>query len=115
MGGNVLCCVRRAWSAVRLTKIKELRMLKFRKKPVEIEAMRLDASPASLVAIGEWAKEYDVGIIAEHDGQESHRVLIPTLEGTMAANVGDWVIKGIKNEFYPCKDEIFQATYDPVA
>lgn len=39
---------------------------------------------------------------------------IETLEGTMNANIGDWIIKGVKGEFYPCTDEIFQLTYEKV-
>jgi hypothetical protein len=39
---------------------------------------------------------------------------IPTLEGTMTASVGDWIIKGVKGEFYPCKPDIFEATYEAV-
>src|SRR5690606_3184601 len=42
------------------------------------------------------------------------QLTIPTLEGTMIANPGDWIIKGIKGEFYPCKPDIFEATYEPV-
>lgn len=38
---------------------------------------------------------------------------IPTLEGDHIANIGDWIIKGVKGEFYPCKPDIFAATYDP--
>ncbi|MHC5719636.1 MAG: hypothetical protein ACYTX0_48240, partial [Nostoc sp.] len=41
-------------------------------------------------------------------------MLLQTLEGTMAANPGDWIIRGVANEFYPCKNEIFLATYDLV-
>lgn len=41
-------------------------------------------------------------------------VVIKTLEGEMRANVGDWIIKGVKGEFYPCKPDIFVATYEPV-
>jgi hypothetical protein len=41
-------------------------------------------------------------------------MLIQTLEGTMAANPGDWIIKGIQGEFYPCKNEIFLESYEPV-
>jgi hypothetical protein len=40
------------------------------------------------------------------------RVIISTLEGNMAADPGDWIIKGVKGEFYPCKPDIFDATYD---
>jgi hypothetical protein len=42
------------------------------------------------------------------------KVAIKTLEGTMDADVGDWIIKGVQGEFYPCKPNIFEATYDPV-
>ena len=41
-------------------------------------------------------------------------VAIETLEGTMVAELGDWIIRGVKGEIYPCKDDIFQATYEPV-
>ena len=41
-------------------------------------------------------------------------VYVSTLEGTMRADVGDWIIKGVKGELYPCKPDIFQQTYDPV-
>ena len=41
-------------------------------------------------------------------------ILIQTLEGEMRAEIGDWIIKGIADEVYPCKKEIFEATYDPV-
>ena len=40
------------------------------------------------------------------------KVYIPTLEGTMTADIGDYIIKGIKGEFYPCKPDIFEATYE---
>ena len=40
-------------------------------------------------------------------------VAIPTLEGTMRAEIGDWIIRGVKGEFYPCKPDIFEATYEP--
>ena len=43
------------------------------------------------------------------------QLLIHTLEGVMRANFGDWIIRGVKGEFYPCKPEIFEATYEPVS
>ena len=58
-------------------------MPKFRKKPVVIEAYRT-----------------------------TERRVIETLEGTMVADPGDWVITGVKGETYPCKDDIFRATYE---
>jgi hypothetical protein len=81
--------------------------LKFRKKPVEIEAMRFDGSKKSAERILDWIGRAS-GVKLD-DG----RIVIPTLEGPITAAVGDWVIKGVKGEFYPCKPDIFQATYEP--
>ena len=47
---------------------------------------------------------------AWHDGTD---IFIPTLEGVMRASVGDWIIKGVNGEFYPCKPDIFEKTYEP--
>lgn len=93
--------------------------MKFRKKPVVIEAVHLtDAtihaaysfvfdSPAldSRIAADKWA-DYENLVRAEG-------LRIPTLEGEMRASIGDWIIKGVKGEFYPCKPDIFEATYEP--
>jgi hypothetical protein len=85
---------------------------KFRKKPVVVEAVQFDHSPQSALDVIEWAKQYGVTIICRHDGMESHEVVIPTLEGDMTASPGDWVIRGVRGEFYPCKPDIFAATYE---
>ena len=49
---------------------------------------------------------------------EAYKTAVPldieTLEGTMRANAGDWIIRGVKGELYPCKPDIFEATYEPV-
>ena len=74
---------------------------KFRKKPVVIEAIRWNG--ANTVEVCGF-----VGPLDYFGGQ----LLIPTLEGVMKANPGDWIIKGIKGEFYPCKPDIFEATYE---
>jgi hypothetical protein len=85
--------------------------MKFRKKPVEVEARQVPAPsnddthnhfPACDLAT--WAN-------GTCDGEA---VYIQTLEGTMRGNVGDWIICGVKGEFYPCKPDIFEATYEPV-
>ncbi|WP_330253076.1 hypothetical protein OG874_00225 [Nocardia sp. NBC_00565] len=94
----------------------------YRKKPVEIQAMQWDGTTEGATAIIDWALSLD-GTIRYHcepengcDGTAgSHRLAVDTLEGTMLANPRDWVIRGIKGEFYPCKDEIFRATYEAVA
>ena len=82
---------------------------KYRKKPVEIEACQY--GPATCAEICAW-----MGI--EHRAHEGEpcgvgQFLIETLEGTMAANPGDFIIKGVSGEFYPCKPDIFVATYEP--
>lgn len=87
-------------------------MAKFRKKPVVIDAIQLGRSPQSLHDVLEFigsTKPYTV-----HDEEnETHAIIIPTFEGDMRANVGDWVIRGVQGEVYPCKPDIFAATYEP--
>ena len=78
--------------------------MKFRKKPVVIEAVQWLGN--NLSEIQAFYKPDSILV-----GDEIH---INTLEGTMAARIGDYIIKGIKGEFYPCKPDIFEATYDPV-
>ena len=83
--------------------------MKFRKKPVVIEAVQWTGENHQEVK--SLAPEQNVfrGSIRKDT------ILILTLEGTMTASVGDWIIKGINGEFYPCKPNIFAATYEPVA
>ena len=84
---------------------------RFRKRPVEIEAVQFTRDNGTIVAKwcgGRWVAERkpsDASDVAE-------RVEIPTLEGVMRASLNDWVIKGVQGEFYPCKPEIFAATYE---
>lgn len=86
---------------------------RFRKLPVEIDAVELRADNADAVA--SWC-----GGRAIHDPKASDPtdvyvgVDIPTLEGVMRASVGDQVIRGVQGEFYPCKADIFAATYEEV-
>jgi len=86
-------------------------MPKFRKKPVVIEALLFDGSLESLNAIALWARK---AFIATHSpgAQSVERITIPTLEGELFALPGDWIIRGVKGEFYPCKPDIFEATYE---
>jgi hypothetical protein len=83
-------------------------MAKFRKKPVVIEAVLWDGSIGSLEEIELFD---DAGVI--NTNLSKNELQIVTSEGVMTASQGDWVIKGIKGEFYPCKPDIFEATYDP--
>lgn len=81
---------------------------KFRKKPVTIEAMQI-TDAASVLDIEEWMNLPDTGFTTNPP-----TIWIKTLEGVMEASTGDWVIKGVEGEFYPCKNEIFIKTYQEV-
>ncbi len=85
-------------------------MPKFRKKPVVIEAEKWTGlcTPAlTELACADSQKASQLSV----DGRIA---VIKTLEGTMRAEIGDWIIRGVKGELYPCKPEIFEATYDAV-
>ena len=87
-------------------------MAKYRKKPVVIEAVQL--KDESIIEIINWTTDY---INIEIDTDENDNIIgmiIPTLEGAMKASMNDYIIKGIQGEFYPCKPEIFEATYELV-
>ena len=95
-------------------------MPKFRKRPVAIEAIQwtgenlfevisfTDSKPD--LSNGETAGRWEVycDLVAK-DGFK-----IKTLEGYMSATIGDWIIRGVAGEFYPCKPDIFEATYEPI-
>ena len=80
-------------------------MAKFRKKPVVIEAMQWNGSNSQ-----EIAKFFGEAVY----GEWIDTIPIVTLEGTMEASLGDWIIKGVNGEFYPCKPSIFEKTYESV-
>ncbi len=93
-------------------------MAKFRKKPVVIEAVQLRwdtwSEMCDFVTRDGFNKGFK-GLDPPKDKNDDQiRAIIPTLEGDMIAVENDWIIKGIKGEMYPIKDEIFRATYDPV-
>lgn len=77
--------------------------------PVTIEARRWDGTIDSGRAIIDWAGEAEI----RWTNETPQRLRIYTLEGEMAANPGDWIIKGTLGEYYPCKDAVFQAKYRP--
>lgn len=81
---------------------------KFRKRPVEIEAIQF-TSFSSIVEILDFCPVFQQ--INDSDSSIP-KFGIKTLEGVMEASMGDWIIKGIKGEFYPCKPDIFKMTYD---
>jgi hypothetical protein len=84
---------------------------RYRKLPVEIEAQHL-TEPNTPDEVALWCGGRVVG-----DGITGHplAIEIDTLEGTMRGEPGDWIIKGVKGEFYPCRADIFAATYEPVS
>lgn len=91
-------------------------MPKFRKKPVVIDAIQWNGSNLSEVikftglhhSAQKWTWEEYEGVVVR-DGLK-----IFTLEGPLNASVGDWIIRGVHGEFYPCKPDIFEKTYEPV-
>ena len=88
--------------------MEESLVRRFRKKPVTIEAMQL-TDAKSVLDIEEWINSKTVGFQTNPP-----TIWIDTLEGRMTANAGDWIIKGVDGEFYPCKDSIFIKTYQEV-
>jgi len=91
-------------------------MTKFRKKPVVIEAITFDElvkhgleNGANVVNDMPWSWDYN-GHEISHENDECY--LIPTLEGTMKMTPNDLLITGVKGEIYPCKKDIFEATYE---
>lgn len=92
----------------------------FRKKPVVIEAFQLTEKLAKRVWWeGESLPFPQLTLSGTRNPElrtiSSFYISIRTREGTMRADPGDWVIKGVKGEFYPCKPDIFAATYEPVS
>ena len=87
-----------------------------RKKPVEIEAKQWNGSEGWAQAIVAWIErsgEHEAQHLTEPNGWDN-AIAIKTLEGTMHAQPGDWIIRGVQGEFYPCKPDIFEATYEPI-
>lgn len=84
--------------------------MKYRKKPVVVEAVRWINTNGSTVEVMEFMNGSIDSILI--NPAEGDHLLIETLEGKMRADVGDWIIKGVKGEFYPCKPDIFEATYE---
>jgi hypothetical protein len=82
----------------------------YRKKPVTVEAVQLrDVELRTLIALQNFAGLGNDIFEAVEDG-----ILINTLEGDMKASIGDFIIKGVQGEFYPCKPDIFEKTYEEV-
>ena len=91
--------------------------MKYRKKPVVIDAWRfmphLAWNPFPDWILASWFAEEQVRLGSRMFRGEQV-MIIPTLEGSMTARAGDWIIRGVKGEVYPCKPDIFAETYEPV-
>lgn len=103
----------------------------FRKKPVVIEAMQLASRAAEMHAVYRWVEENTLGSFDVNElwmapetftwpesgvsiDARDGRMVIATLEGGHWADPGDWIIRGVQGEFYPCKPGIFAETYEAV-
>lgn len=99
--------------------------MKYRKKPVIIDAIKWSGLEKDLPKILEFIQDghKDFSHLPKTGGMKhagvgytppTGELNIPTLEGDHTASPGDWIIKGVKNEFYPCKPDIFEMTYEKV-
>lgn len=91
-------------------------MGRFRKKPVEIAAWRftVDPKPGSVIWHPQWITDAIIRGDMWWQGGKRPYCTIKTLEGEMRATPGDWIIRGVAGEIYPCKPDIFEKTYEPV-
>lgn len=89
--------------------------MKYRKKPVVIEAFQYDGDLIASTGnyyVPDWAAAADKNGVFITKGQGG--LYISTLEGDMLVNIGDYVVQGVQGELYPCKPDIFEATYEKV-
>lgn len=88
--------------------------MKYRKKPVEVEVWQFNGEDRM-----DWPQPFayanELKAVLHHTEPRVHAIEIGTLEGKMIAVVGDWIIQGVKGEYYPCKPNIFELTYEKVA
>ena len=100
----------------KIAEIKAQHETKFRKKPIVIEAVRYTSG----FLWPDWFRDaVSQNVVVVHGtgkfaNTETCFAKIKTLEGVMRANEGDWIIRGVNGELYPCKPDIFAATYEPV-
>lgn len=94
----------------------------FRKKSIVIEAIEFDGTMPAVDAICAWARQYWVGkqipafstmLVLDYENTVL-ALEVPTIEGRVKAQRGDYIIKGIQGEIYPCKRDIFEQTYEAV-
>ena len=89
-------------------------MSKFRKRPIVVEAVRVSHAIPDLPLNRDALPKWLLDALEKGDIEfSSNHVLIPTREGTMRGDWDDWIIQGVHGELYPCKHDIFKATYEP--
>jgi hypothetical protein len=86
-------------------------LARYRKKPIVVEAVQFKDDAASLNKLSEFMND---DLVVDYKDPQNPVVKIKTLEGVLTAQVGDYIIKGINGEFYPCKPDIFEKTYEPI-
>lgn len=88
--------------------------MKFRKKPVVVEARQATGTPESNSDIVEWTRGSATPAQTYEHPVRGESLCLPTLEGVMWVDQNDWIIRGVAGEFYPIKDGIFRQTYEAV-
>jgi hypothetical protein len=91
------------------------KIVKAIKKPIEVEAVLFDVEKISIESIHNFCKKHNLPMFPARCVNGASGAGIDTLEGSMIAETGDWIIKGINGEFYPCKPDIFEKTYNIIS
>ncbi len=86
--------------------------MKYKKKPVVIDAIQFKDDPDTLIEIQEFMGGGELRI--SYKNPDNPVIKIETLDGVMDAAIGDFIIRGVKGEYYPCKPDIFEQTYEPI-
>ena len=87
--------------------------MKYKKKPIVIEAIQFkNDNPEALIEIQDFMGVDELRV--SYENPDNPVIKIETLEGVMEASVGDFIIRGVKGEYFPCKPDIFEQIYEPV-
>jgi len=89
-------------------------MAKYRKKPVVIDAVQFLGSEISAELMNLIDNSEQRKVVFKSRGMDAEHLIIETLEGFHRADINDWIIRGVKDELYPCKPDIFELTYEKV-
>lgn len=97
------------------TSEQQIQAKTYRKKPVEIKAVQFDGKEETALKLMDWISEGNSVELScpEHEDHWDGTLIITTLEGDMKVKPGDYVIRGVQGEHYPCKPDIFEQTYEP--